>query len=70
MGLGISGTEDNSALYTQALRAVDGLCDTCASATDPEGNYFTVVLPVSGAARPPGCLRLLSLLAGQVTGGE
>ena len=55
MGLGISGTEDNSALYTQALRAVDGLCDTCASATDPEGNYFTVVLPVSGAARLAAC---------------
>lgn len=35
----------------QALRAVDGLCDTCASATDPTGNYFTVVLPVSACGR-------------------
>jgi hypothetical protein len=50
VGLGISGTEDNAALYTQALRAVDGLCDTCATATDPEGNYFTIVLPVGGTA--------------------
>lgn len=31
---------------TQALRAVDGLCDTCASARNTDGNYFTVVLPV------------------------
>ncbi|PSC74660.1 carbohydrate esterase family 4 [Micractinium conductrix] len=46
-GLGMSGTQDNSALYTQALRAVDGLCDTCASATDARGNYFTVVLPAA-----------------------
>lgn len=30
----------------QALQAVDGLCDTCASARNPDGNYFTVVLPV------------------------
>lgn len=49
MGLGMSGTQDNSALYSQALQAVDGLCDTCASARNPDGNYFTVKLPVSWA---------------------
>lgn len=59
VGLGISGTEDNALLYSQALRAVDGLCDTCAAATDPSGNYFTLVLPVSwgvmgGLRAPPG----------------
>lgn len=45
----MSGTQDNSALYSQALQAVDGLCDTCASARNPDGNYFTVKLPVSRA---------------------
>ncbi|KAL4424145.1 hypothetical protein ABPG75_001446 [Micractinium tetrahymenae] len=59
VGLGISGTQDNSALYSQALRAVDGLCDTCASATDPTGNYFTVVLP-----------NQLSVTSIQLTAGE
>ncbi|KAL4853807.1 hypothetical protein ACK3TF_005288 [Chlorella vulgaris] len=45
VGLGISGTDDNAALYTQALRSVDGSCDTCASARAPSGNFFTLVLP-------------------------
>jgi hypothetical protein len=58
VGLGLSGTQDNSVLYSQALRAVDGLCDTCAEARDPSGNYFSLVLPVSwgcacAAAAPP-----------------
>lgn len=48
VGLGMSGTQDNAALYSQALSAVDGLCNTCASARNLDGNYFSVVLPVSG----------------------
>ncbi|PRW61614.1 chitin [Chlorella sorokiniana] len=47
VGLGMSGTQDNAQLYSQALQAVDGLCDTCASARNPDGNYFTVVLPTT-----------------------
>jgi hypothetical protein len=58
VGLGISGTDDNAALYTQALRAVDGSCDTCASARAPSGNFFTLVLPVRRAS----CVWRASLL--------
>ena len=49
IGLGMSGTQDNSELYVQAIQAVDGLCNTCALADDPSGNYFTVMLPAATA---------------------
>lgn len=46
-GVGISGTQDNAALYTEAIKAVDGLCTSCALANAPKGNYYMV-----GLAKP------------------
>ena len=46
-GVGISGTQDNARLYTEAIKAVDGLCTSCAVANAPKGNYYMVGLAVS-----------------------
>jgi hypothetical protein len=45
-GVGMSGTADNAKLYTEAIKAVDGLCTSCATANSPSGNYYMVGLPV------------------------
>lgn len=49
-GMTMSGTEDNAGTYTEALNAVDGLCNTCAEANDTSGNFLMIALPVSAAA--------------------
>lgn len=46
-GLAMSGTSDPAVSYTQALKAVDGLCDTCAVADDTQGNFLMIALPQS-----------------------
>lgn len=44
VGLAISGTADNAVRYTEAIKAVDGMCTSCAVADSPTGNFFIITL--------------------------
>lgn len=60
-GLSMTGTADSSQLYAEALKAIDGSCDTCAAVTPAAGtSALTVQLVGRGglhAARGAGGLQ-------------